>query len=277
MLQDFHLIHRRRPAQFESPNTPVWSTCLRHLAFVRADFAPAPGDEMYSGASAYRFLLEVVCGLQSPVWGETEVFGQFKVFSAEWLKHEQRRASLVQKILNDAKAIRTEFLLNLGTQSYGGWVRKNLCSERVHVVGAGILAREILPYLQKRNLDLRVHVRDVTKVNFFNGPVLNIADEKYDGGAVIVAAPLAREDLMRWLGDQAAPTQVFDLRGDADPLPLPLRTQVFLLSDIFAQIEATKSRLRPRMELVQQAILARSERAAAGSLLRPMGWDDLCA
>ena len=37
-------------------------------------------DEVFTGQNAYVFLLEVVCGLKSPILGETEVHGQYREF-----------------------------------------------------------------------------------------------------------------------------------------------------------------------------------------------------
>src|SRR4051794_17953925 len=98
MIQDLRIVHRRKPAKFAPDHGPlVWATCLRSLAFGGT---PETGDEYYLQGEAYRFLLEVVCGLKSPIVGETEVFGQFKVFSQEWVKREPKRASLIQKLLS---------------------------------------------------------------------------------------------------------------------------------------------------------------------------------
>jgi glutamyl-tRNA reductase len=279
MLRDFYIVHRRKPSLFDAQGAPLWSTCLRHVAFVAPGFVHTDADEVFAEQDAYKFLLEVVCGLQSPVWGETEVFGQFKEFSQQWVQTEPRRQTLVQKILNDAKAIRTQYLRHLGTQSYGGWVRKHLRSPQVHVLGGGILTREILPYLQKLKVEIVLHVRSPGKIDFFDGPVMNIKDGKFTGGAVIVAAPLSAAEIASWLGHSVAPTQLFDMRDDSATAPVQVSsaTQAFLLRDIFAQIEKTKALLVPRLAQVQREISSRSARAAEKSLLRPLGWDDLCA
>ncbi len=288
MIQDLRIIHRRKPSQFcatEFSGIPVWSTCLRSLAFVPGDFS-APlevSDEVYAGQEAYQFLLEIACGLHSPILGETEVFGQFKVFSQEWLKAQPGRATLVQRILNDAKAIRSEHLSGLGNQSYGSWVRKNLQDKRVHILGAGILAREILPYLVKQGRDVVLHVRDITKIDFFSGSVHEISQNAFDHGAVLVAAPMSRDEIVRWLQGcdrvgQAVPSQIFDLRETSSSDGLELKTKTHLLSDIFEQIEHTKKLLLPRIEKVREEIRSRGEKAAEHfSLHRPKGWDDICA
>src|SRR4051812_23076807 len=165
MLQDLRIVHRRKPATFLADHGPlVWATCLRSLKFGGT---PDAGDEFYTQQDAYRFLLEVICGLKSPIVGETEVFGQFKIFSQEWVKREPKRATLIQKLLSDAKAIRSRHLTGLGVQSYGSWVRGKLTHNRVHFLGAGQLAREIHPYLAKQQRDLAIHVREPLRVGDF--------------------------------------------------------------------------------------------------------------
>jgi glutamyl-tRNA reductase len=276
MIQDFYIVHRHKPKPFVDASCPVWSTCLRSLAFTTPAFASAIGDELYSHRQAYKFLLEVICGLHSPIVGETEVFGQFKTFSHEWVKADPRRAGLVQRLLNDAKAIRSQYLSHLGTQSYGSWVRKNLTSKRVHIVGAGSLAREILPYLLKQERDVVLHVREIAKVDFFQGEIRSFKDSAFDHGAVIVAAPLKASELSAWLGTRTA-EQVFDLRDTSSDDPLKTKAQTRVLKDIFAQIEKTKSLLQPRLVEVRREVEERCEKVADHSVLRPQGWDDLCA
>src|SRR5207253_8864098 len=71
-----------------------WRTCLRRILFLnqvdnRSLIAAVESDqlspatlEIYRGFDAYRFLLEVICGLNSPLIGETAVMGQFREFCA---------------------------------------------------------------------------------------------------------------------------------------------------------------------------------------------------
>lgn len=280
MLSDLSIIHRRKPhlelRAEHGPEFPLWSTCLRSLAFAAPDVLPVQAhDEVYQQHEAYRFLLEIMCGLHSPILGETEVFGQFKIFANEWVKLQPKRASLVQALLNDAKFIRKEYLSNLGTQSYGSWVRKNLKPQRVHVIGAGILAREILPYLTKQGRDVVLHMRDPRKVDFFDGPVHALSKQAFDHGALLIAAPIVGDDVYAWLNGRA-PQQLFDLRETSDRDQVACE-QRHLLHEIFAEIANTKIRLQPRLEDVRREILDRAQKISERSLLRPQGWDDLCA
>src|ERR1043165_8205903 len=70
-----------------------WQTCLRRILFLHANDSAAiiqsiqngelrlPTIEVFRGHDAYQFLLETICGYNSPIVGETAVMGQFKEFS----------------------------------------------------------------------------------------------------------------------------------------------------------------------------------------------------
>ena len=83
-MSDFRIIHRPFSKELGSESTLVWATCLRQIYFSDLhedlNFKPQAGDEIYMGLEAETFLAEVLCGLKSPLIGETEVFGQFKIW-----------------------------------------------------------------------------------------------------------------------------------------------------------------------------------------------------
>ena len=58
------------------------ATCVREIAFVDSRAAVPSGATILHDEDAYAHLLEVICGLDSPMVGETEVLHQFKVFAA---------------------------------------------------------------------------------------------------------------------------------------------------------------------------------------------------
>ncbi len=258
---------------------PVWETCLRSIAIVPdpAEVKLNADDEVFAEEQAFGFLLEVICGLHSPIVGETEVFGQFKKFAKEWQKAEPHRAALIQRFLTEAKDLRTRYLTNLGTQSYGGWLKRKIQSRRLHFLGAGQLVREIVPYLQKSAEDIFVHARDPRKVDFAGVHPQALDERAFDHGALIIAAPIPALEIQRWLGSRV-PDEIFDLRGESATDPLIVGDSPHCgLAEIFAEIEKTKSRLIPLVQKVRGEIRARGERLTAKGLVRPMGWDDICA
>lgn len=276
MLKDLHVIHRLKPRQFDSGAPLFWETCLRSLAFVRGDqlVLRDTTDELFSHAEAYRFILEIICGLHSPILGETEVFGQFKQFVGKWAKGEPVRAPLIQRWLMDAKEIRAAHLNKLGVQSYGSWIKRHLKPEPVHILGAGQLVQEILPHVQKKSLLVQLHVRDPRKV----AGSVQIKNGGFKGGAVIIAAPMSAQEIEAWMGTQKA-NQIFDLRGTAaeDPIGKSIAKRLHRLQDIFSEIQSTRAQLQPVVEKVRQEILVRSQRVEAFAQIRPQGWDDICA
>lgn len=281
MLNELCIVHRRKPTVFDPRlvDGPIWATCLRSLAFV----TPAQGtvlekahDEKYVGKAAYAFLLEVVCGLHSPIVGETEVFGQFKMFMSEWLKDQPQYAVLAQRILSDAKALRSEHLNGLGNQSYGSWLRKNLKENTLHIIGGGHLVREVLPYLTKQGKKVTLHVRNPGKIDFFEGEIRRINECAFTEGALIVAAPLSSAEIEGWLAGRQA-SQVFDLRDNSCSDKVLSAIESHGLRDIFQQIEENKTRLIPVVEKVRGEIALRAEKISAAAIVRPQGWDDICA
>ena len=279
MLNQLAIIHRRKPKVFgPERGFPLWETCLRSMAFPSGTgrqglgVALEPDDEVFVGAEAYQFLLEAICGLQSPIIGETEVLGQFKTFANQWLQEEPGRAPLVQRLLSDAKALRYKYLSHLGTQSYGSWLRKSLATTRIHILGAGQLAREVLPYLAKQGRVL-VHARRPQVVDFHTD-VAGLENLAFDHGALVVVAPVSAEEIQKWLSGRR-PQQIFDLRDNSHQDPIA--DHAVSLQAIFGDIETTRRRLLPLVEEIKTEIRARSADLVAQEKLRPMGWDDLCA
>ena len=68
------------------PDALVLATCLREVRICMRPArehtsdreADAAGFERHVGAEAYRFLLQLACGLESEIAGETEILGQIK-------------------------------------------------------------------------------------------------------------------------------------------------------------------------------------------------------
>jgi hypothetical protein len=138
-------------------------TCLRQLAVFagpadtpgRTDFTPTKALEFYSGANAYRFLLETATGLNSAIPAESNVFGQFRRAWAHCREHcavfASRLAAPMNQLFADTRQIRAAFLQGVGGASYGSLVRKMLrpaTDERVLFIGAGSLTRSMLPFFR---------------------------------------------------------------------------------------------------------------------------------
>src|SRR5438045_3448988 len=105
MYSDLILIHRQSSTPFVADSGwMLWQTCLRKIAFGGAEALGSiqieTGDQILSGSEAYQFCLEVICGLHSPLVGETEVFGQFKNASESWLFPESPLAISLRRFVH---------------------------------------------------------------------------------------------------------------------------------------------------------------------------------
>jgi hypothetical protein len=144
------------------PDACVVGTCLREvrIGMQSPDDQPMPveaqaaGYELHAGTDAYRFLLQLACGLESEIAGETEILGQVKQAWRDCEATPDERARLLrpwmQRLLQDTKEIRSEYVVGLGSATYGSLVRRLLGGTSpgpTLLLGAGQLAETILPFL----------------------------------------------------------------------------------------------------------------------------------
>ncbi len=129
-----------------------------------ADISSAFSIELLKDEKAYSFLLEVLCGLKSPVIGETEVFGQFKTQVLKHLDAKNPIAKIIHSIVADTKSIRSLHLLNLGSSSYGSLARKSLNGfKNLDILGAGQFVQSLKPWIEKLNIQTQVYTRSPEK------------------------------------------------------------------------------------------------------------------
>lgn len=278
LISPMVIVHRQRNAgvqdlnfDFDQKNWQFWETCVRRLAFGHADFGVEtqmrPGDEIYQGPQAFEFLLEVICGLHSPVKGETEVQGQFKNFTENlengWLK------KILKLAYAESKIVRDTHLRGLGSQSYGSITRRKVreCSQ-VDIVGGGHLLREILPWLLKLDLKIRIFVRSPEKLADLSKrnaqiEILSLKNSPKKLGALLIVAPISSSDLKNWAqGAMNSVEFVLDFRSESaqDKIDLTsfevasLETRYMPLKTIFDEIEAVKGRVEEQVAKAQNHI-----------------------
>lgn len=114
--------------------------------------------DMYTSDQAYIFLLETICGLKSEVLAEYEVVGQFKEAYNEYAQLPFKKnyiLTLLEKILQDSKKIRTDHLTEIGQLSYAGIARKLIVSRtqqsEVLIIGSGNLSVDLIKLLKKKH------------------------------------------------------------------------------------------------------------------------------
>jgi len=279
-----------------------WQTCLRRIQFLNRfensalieaaenDQVPA-GVEVYRGKEAYGFLLEVICGLNSPLLGETAVMGQFKEFCSHakfpdtpwgWFLRQ-----FTANVLIDARRVRHEHLQGIGSQSYGSLVRQHVKgTPTVAVLGAGKLAREILPWLVGKT-SARLFYRNWQHAKDLLPQYPEIQLDQYsnsDAGwqpeelGLVIAAPMKASEVESWARLQSATfSKCLDLRGDAETDPIRLPIPVIKLSELFDALRAERQRLEGRVEAARAEIKQLVQRQVHQAQFRPFGWEDLCA
>lgn len=143
-IEQLYVFHMPKVGrQFANPFAEMGfsvETCLRYIAVSRT--LPTKfyvGAEVFEGAEAYRFLLEIACGLHSKIQGESEIFGQIK---KAWQEYADKKPlhTLMQHLFADTKRIRTQYLHGIGGQSYAGATQKLLNlkkTQSVLIIGAG--------------------------------------------------------------------------------------------------------------------------------------------
>jgi glutamyl-tRNA reductase len=273
-----------------------WQTCLRRVSLLHkstsASLLPAVHEtaEIFEGKDAYNFLLEVVCGLRSPLIGETAVMGQFREFCA----HAKFPASewgwflrkLTSDVLVDAKRVRYRHLEGLGSQSYGGMVRQHLKNiSSVFVLGAGQLAQEILPWLMGKT-DVTVFYRNAMRAECLlkDYPQLRLAQfteaahAENRESAIVIAAPLSAKEIESWVRSQSTPfVKALDLRGEAETDPFQPSFPILRLSEMFAALKNERPKVAARLAAARADINKAGQRLAEQAQFRPFGWEDLCA
>ena len=305
MPLNLSLFHLKSKVGFQPPVLPggYWHfvTCLRSIVISESPetLEILEPYEFYRGREAYRFLLEVICGLHSPMFGETEILGQFKDFVSENKRgFSSEIVCIVDHLLQEARKIRKEYLQNLGCTSYGSLLRKHLrfTDRDIHIIGAGSLSQDILPWLAKSKGMICVYTRDIQSYRFLTKKYGNLVLKTLDclgetgtgdcsetplelekktkaRGILVVAAPLTSG----WFNENirvGSFERIYDLRGESgvDPLCFP---NVIPLETLFSNIEKNKREILSVKKSVFQSIKNRTLEVHPQEKQRPFGWEDL--
>jgi len=288
MWQELVLVHRdskagQKPLEADGQ---LWRTCLRELLFLTPGTALKTLSEdvqMRSGMEAHRALVEICSGLHSPLFGETEVFGQFKSFR-ETQVVDPRWHSLLDAVEEDVRKLRRKFLTDIGSQSYGSLARRHLPAEsRVFVVGSGRLARDLLPWLDGMQVTLAARSPEkasewlLSNMNSVSLLALAQGHQSHAGAHWVIAAPLANAELEAiWKNNPAG--LVLDFRGDQHFTETPEHAASYLgLRALYGELEAVKQ-LHERKKREALAFAAELTRRHETSVVhRPYGWEDAFA
>lgn len=294
--QNIYLVHtQNKLKEFRSfasqLNGVVWETCFRQVAFFTQPLKSHPSLlkkkfhhlEFFQEKEAYKWLLEVLCGLHSPILGETEVFGQFKA----WIKKETSKEleplkDFWEPLLRDVKNIRTHYLKGVGNYSYGSVLRQeSLPFSYVEILGSGFLVEKILPWFQSFSVVLhcRNSKRGENLKRKFSKQSIEIKElpfkKRYKNSLVIIAISVPSQQLEEWFQTQPL-SFVFDLRSEIEKeSPLTLNCPIQTLEDILKKSQSLQKEARPQIEQTFKVIEKKSENFAQRMKNHPFGWDDL--
>ncbi len=291
MLMGFFILHREnKSVQNSCENSMLprhiqatFSTCLREMHFgwlmEGERLSSCAGYEIYRGVRAYQFLVEVICGLHSPVIGETEVFGQFKTFLQNTTL-DYPLSTLLSHAVVDTKKVRSQHLKDLGGQSYGSLLRKLVRRERhVHFIGAGSFVGDLLPWMYKDDKTVSVHARDLVKARQkFASPYSRLNFHEMTAsitkGVVVIAAPVDAQTLEALITNKKV--KVIDLRGESQKDPCRGFSDYHTLAQFFDVIQYNQQKVLLAKAQAVAAIDDFSQQRLMVESFRPFGWEDIC-
>lgn len=299
-MDDLIIINRKpNQAHFDPSGAlklSVWKTCLRQILFTTSDqmsqnsddLSLLPDDQIFSADKALVFLSEILCGLHSPVFGETEVFGQFKTFVDQQTEKKDELVNSSQKwvrfLYEIVKNIRTQYITGLGSNSYGSTIRKlTRDTGTLSILGAGQLATEILPWIAK-NKKVQVLVRNTEKyvslTQIYNELVVeNLYQTTRFNKALILAAPIDSAELVKLISQATEkPEFIYDLRDSGfETLRQSLKPiKMLSLADFFEIFNDDKIKFEKLKNEVNKVIQKKTFDFTYRAEVRPLGWDDLC-
>lgn len=279
------LIHTTTGAAAPPVGSTAWRTCLREIHFLPGDRIPLEAAAL-TDADAYALLLEVVCGLRSPLIGETEVQAQFKEFLASMSAQEHRWLKrLGQRVLGDAKRIRHKHLQGFGAHSYGLLAARHLTGRRVAVVGTGALAAQVVVAVPPaaivdvwgRTGGRALPVRPEGVLFALIAEASTYVDSRIEPTTLVVAAPIRSNDLSLIVAAYSDVTNIVDLRSIDHRTSIDHQAPVLPLCDLLAEAAKADIGGAPRFRAARADIGELARAFANRENRRPIGWDDVCA
>lgn len=243
-----------------------------------------PGNwEIKSGYEAYRLLLEIISGLRSKLFGETEVLSQFRQRFQELpdMAFGEYLARLRDNLIEDCRELRSGYLQNLGEQSYGGLAEKYLSNaavspEEVALFGTGQLAEKLLPWLSRSGRKTKIIGRNLHRLEFLSsvsGASSHLMEDwSPKGEACVIAAPI---DFSSWMDKLSPGSLVLDFREE--PLEESWPSDIIYISfaEMLSSLKETEERtkkVREELKSVLDELLEERELEAHQNVF---GWDDL--
>ncbi|TGL56641.1 glutamyl-tRNA reductase [Leptospira ognonensis] len=284
------LLHSEEKSRLmeEIPNFISWHTCMRsvylsdkRLLSVDSEELISKKYEIYFGFEAYTFLLEIVCGLHSKLFGESEIQGQFRDRFKESQLNNTSLSLMLQKlrdqILEHSKIVRTTFLTGFGRQSYGSLCEKFLIgSSHIHLFGTGNLAKSLIPYLLDHHRTVVLYGRNKARLSELRQEfkVQTGQWENYisDFHPVIIASSYYSEYMMQ---KHQAASVVLDFRENTISEIGKKKSNYIPFSQILATIQNTEIKIDLLKPKVRSLIFELTQNREDEQTHFINGWEDL--
>ncbi len=281
-LQDIYKGVSEDVLYFETCLRKIWISYndLSHLFSGPTQLNSFSKLDVLKDEIAYEFLLEVFCGLKSPLIGETEVFGQFKNQVLKKLDPKSALSKVIHSLMADTKNIRSNHLKNLGSSSYGSLARKHLVGfKSLDILGAGQFVQSLKPWIEKLDIHTHVYTRSPEKyASIFESskwslrttseytPQTAIAPK-----ALFICAPI---DMKKY--DLSVYDLVIDFR-DSTSLNQFEHKNLKVLAEVFGEIEQGNLLAKEKKQDALVAIKESGQSYISTMNHRPFGWDDISA
>lgn len=239
---------------------------------------PSQSHLTLKGSDAYQYILEVLCGLQSQLLGENEIVNQFKCSLSDYSQNPVKNRNLsiiLEKLLQDAKDVRTKHLSHIGQSTYASIAKKLIgkSTNDVLIIGTGHLALDLLQYL-KKSYNVVMCARNQSKLdqwqqtaNFKTLPWLDL--EQIENCPVIlntVGVPnykiVGPSFFEKWRKKQIDKSHCFIDFGSPTSIELPEdKYNIYTLHDLFShgsQFDLEKlTKIEQAKRAIEQTVLKR--------------------
>lgn len=239
-----------------------------------------------SGPDAFRHLVRLACGLESPIEGETEILGQLRAAYAAAVERGAAgriTGGAMHRVFRAARRIRANAGLPAVSPSWGEFLADTIVSscglghgERIRVIGSGALGQALTVSLRARGLRVSSGASDA--------PALTGGDRDRANARVLVTVSGrgrilgASDPVLAHRGGPDGTLEIWDLgmprNVDPEVARLP-EVRLRTLADIPAFARATEARREARRvaeELIEEETghwtSWRQERSSARTLVR---------
>ena len=266
-----------------------WHTCMRSVyigdqrLLSTTSYYTLYDYEVHTGYKAYSLLLEIVSGVRSKLYGETEVQSQFNErFSKQNLLDSPLSSYLIRlkdQILENVKQIRSEYMKGKGRLTYGGAADSLLPKDTsIAVYGTGKLAESILVHLIKRNRNIILVGRNLERMDFLKSTykveITHLGVFQPKRHSIVIASPHFPLEVTKEMSPNSI---VLDFRGEVIP-PFPYEfnhLKYYSFQFILNKIQETKENEAYLKPIVLKRIQELTHERENDVVQIPNGWEDI--